>query len=131
MAKVVDLERRKVDKLADQIERQLAGLPPMSHLLVPITEVEDPQRWRRAARLAAHRLGWRVATGVSRHGFVWLTDMIPEDTNRRVWRGPSRTGGARIPRSVRRRRFDAAHESVAQAPNTRHSGRPLAIGERS
>ncbi|HEX2699211.1 MAG TPA: hypothetical protein VHM89_03280 [Acidimicrobiales bacterium] len=75
MAKVVDLERRKVDKLADQIEQQLAVLPPMSHLHVPISEVEDPQRWRRAARLAAHRLGWRVATGVSRHGFVWLTDI--------------------------------------------------------
>ena len=74
MAKIVDLERRRVDKLADQIERQLAGLPPMSHLHVPISEVEDPQRWRRAARIAAHRLGWRVATGVSRHGFVWLTD---------------------------------------------------------
>lgn len=75
MAKVVDLERRRVDKLADQIERQLAVLPPMSHLHVPISEVDDPQRWRRAARLAAHRLGWRVATGVSRHGFVWLTDI--------------------------------------------------------
>jgi hypothetical protein len=75
MAKVVDLERRKVDKLAEQIERQLAGLPPMSRLHVPIAEVEDPGRWRRAARLAAHRLGWRVATGVSRHGFVWLTDV--------------------------------------------------------
>jgi len=75
VAKVVDLERRKVDKLADEIERQLAGLPPMSHLHVPLSEVEDPQRWRRAARLAAHRLGWRVATGVSRHGFVWLTDV--------------------------------------------------------
>ena len=37
MAKVVDLERRRVDKLADQIECQLAGLPPMSHLHVPIS----------------------------------------------------------------------------------------------
>lgn len=75
MGKVVDLERLKVDKLADQIEGQLATLPPMSHLHVPLSEVEDPERWRRAARLAAHRLGWRVATGVSRHGFVWLTDI--------------------------------------------------------
>ena len=75
MAKVVDLERRKVDKLADQIEQELAGLPPMSRLHVPLSDVEDPERWRRAARLAAHRLGWRVATGVSRHGFVWLTDV--------------------------------------------------------
>lgn len=75
MARVVDLERRRVDKLAEQIERQLAVLPPMSSLQVPISEVGDPQRWRRAARLAARRLGWRVATGVSRHGFVWLTDI--------------------------------------------------------
>lgn len=75
MARVVDLERHRVEKLAAQIERQLAGLPPMSRLHVPLSEVDDPQRWRRAARLAAHRLGWRVATGVSRHGFVWLTDV--------------------------------------------------------
>lgn len=72
MAKIVDSERRRVDKLADQIERQLAGFPPMSHLHVPISDVKSPQRWRRAARIAAHRLGWRVATGVSQHGFVWL-----------------------------------------------------------
>lgn len=74
MARVVDLERHRVEKLAAQIGRQLAGLPPMSRLHVPLAEVDDPERWRRAARLAAHRLGWRVATGVSRHGFVWLTD---------------------------------------------------------
>lgn len=57
MAKIVDLERRRVDKLADQIERELAGLPAMSHMHVPISDVEDPQRWRRAARIAARRLG--------------------------------------------------------------------------
>lgn len=75
MGKLVDFERFKVDQLADQIEGQLAKLPPMSHLHVPLSEVEDPERWRRAARVAARRLGWRVATGVSRHGFVWLTDI--------------------------------------------------------
>ena len=57
VARVVDLERHRVEKLAARIGRRLAALPPMSRLHVPLSEVDDPERWRRAARLAAHRLG--------------------------------------------------------------------------
>jgi hypothetical protein len=56
VARVVDLERHKVERLAAQIERQLADLPPMSRLHVPLSEVDDPQRWRRAR--GWRRTGW-------------------------------------------------------------------------
>lgn len=74
MAKIVSLEQRKTEELAAVLERHMAPLAPMGSLQVPVAKVPDVERWRRAARLAARRLGWRVRTGVSR-GYVWLVDI--------------------------------------------------------
>ena len=65
MAKVVDLERVRVEQLARELTPHLRE---REQLVVRVAEVEDVDRWRRAARRAGRSLGWRVATGVSHDG---------------------------------------------------------------
>jgi hypothetical protein len=79
VAKVVDIERVRVDRLAADllpaIRDAFAG-PGM--LKVSTADVEDVERWRRAARSCARQLGVTCSTSVSADGsFVWIVDTSP------------------------------------------------------
>lgn len=79
MAKVIDIERVRVDRLADDllplIRHAFAG-PGM--LKVSTADIEDVDRWRRAARACARQLGVTCSTSVSADGsFVWIVDTSP------------------------------------------------------
>ncbi len=79
MAKVVDIERVRVDRLADEllpaIRDAFAG-PGIYN--VSTKGVEDVERWRRAARACARELSVTCSTSVSADGsFVWIVDTSP------------------------------------------------------
>ena len=79
MAKVVDIERVRVDRLAADllplIRDAFAG-PGM--LKVSTADMEDVERWRRAARACARKLGVSCRTSVSADtSFVWIVDTSP------------------------------------------------------
>lgn len=79
MAKVVNIERVRVDRLAADllplIRDAFAG-PGM--LKVSTADIEDVERWRRAARACARELGVACSTSVSADGsFVWIVDTSP------------------------------------------------------
>ncbi len=69
---VDELERQRTERLV---------LVLMEHLQrdrgvnVAVELIDDIDRWRRAARIAGHRLGIPVRTGVSRDGStVWVSE---------------------------------------------------------
>jgi hypothetical protein len=61
-ATVVDLGRRRIERLADELEPFLRR----GHAVVEVDRVPSADEWRAAARLAARRNGWQVRTGMSR-----------------------------------------------------------------
>ena len=63
--KVRDLERQRVERLADEL---LPELREHGLIITPVADIEDVDRWRAAARRAARRLGARVRTGTTRQG---------------------------------------------------------------
>lgn len=76
VGKVVDLEERKARALADHL---LPVLRDRGSLLVDAADIEDCERWRRAARIAGRRLGVRVRTGVTGGGErVWAASLDHE-----------------------------------------------------
>lgn len=79
MAKVVDIERVRVDRLAADLlplVRDAFAGPGM--LKVATADIEDVERWRRAARACARTLGVSCSTSVSGDGsFVWIVDTSP------------------------------------------------------
>jgi len=84
VAKVVDIERVRVDRLADEllpaIREAFAG-PGM--LKVSTADVDDVDRWRRAARACARRIGVPARTAVSTDGSsVWIVDESPPSSSR-------------------------------------------------
>jgi hypothetical protein len=84
MGRVVNIESRKVERLADDL---LPVLRDRGTLVADTTTLEDVDRWRRAARLVGRRLGWRMRTGKSRDGSrVWAASQDYEltDADRRV-----------------------------------------------
>ena len=79
MTKVVDIERVRVDRLAADllpaIREAFAG-PGM--LKVSTADIDDVDRWRRAARACVRQLGVTCSTSVSADGlFVWIVDTSP------------------------------------------------------
>jgi len=69
VARVVDLERERVERLADKLAPVLRE---RGAVVVDVAELESMERWRRAARRAGRLLGWRMRTGISRDGRrVW------------------------------------------------------------
>jgi hypothetical protein len=79
VAKVVDIERIRVDRLADEllpaIREAFAG-PGIYKAAT--ADIEDVERWRRAARGCARKLGVSCSTSVSADGsFVWIVDTSP------------------------------------------------------
>lgn len=79
MAKVVDIERVRVDRLAADLlplVRDAFAGPGM--LKVATADIEDVDRWRRAARACARKLGVSCSTSVSVDGtFAWIVDTSP------------------------------------------------------
>lgn len=71
--RVVELERARVERLAEEIAGQLrAGY---GSVLRRSDAVDDVDRWRRAARRAGRILGVPIRTGVSIDGApVWAVD---------------------------------------------------------
>jgi hypothetical protein len=65
---VHDLERRRVQQLARDLSPTLRE---HGQVVVTMTDLADVDRWRRAARLAAHGLGWHVRTGVTVGAAAW------------------------------------------------------------
>jgi hypothetical protein len=60
--KVRDLEGRRVERLAEALTPELRD---RGQLLIRLDELDDVERWRRAARRAVRRLGWHARTGVT------------------------------------------------------------------
>ena len=79
MAKVVDIERVRVDRLAADLLpaiRDAFGGPGVYK--VSTAGIEDVDRWRRASRSCARELGVSCSTSVSADGsFVWIVDTSP------------------------------------------------------
>ncbi len=79
MPKVVDIERVRVDRLAAELLpsiRDAFGGPGIYKAAT--AEIEDVERWRRAARACARQLGVSCSTSVSADGsFVWIVDTSP------------------------------------------------------
>ena len=72
---VVDLEAVRVERLAEEIADSMSATGSMR---VAVVDVEDVDRWRRAARRAGRLLGWHIRTGASSE-WVWATseDWLP------------------------------------------------------
>jgi hypothetical protein len=73
--RVVDIEAVRVGRLANELIEHLCATGSVH---AELADVEDLDRWRRAARRAARLLGWRVRTGVSAER-VWAAseDWLP------------------------------------------------------
>ena len=69
--RVVDLERERTRRLSSDIERELR-LTGARTLVATLDEVENLDRWRRAAVVAAHRMGHRART------YVWGQEVAVE-----------------------------------------------------
>jgi hypothetical protein len=59
---VVDLEAVRVQRLAEELSGELQAV---GAVWAPVEEIDDIDRWRRAARRAGRSVGWRLRTGVS------------------------------------------------------------------
>jgi hypothetical protein len=59
---VVHLEAVRVQRLAEELSGELQAV---GAVWAPAEEIDDIDRWRRAARSAGRSLGWRVRTGIS------------------------------------------------------------------
>ena len=65
MAKVVALEKAKVERLAQEL---VPALREQGYAVANTADLESVEVWRKAARRACRILGWRVFTQVSRDG---------------------------------------------------------------
>jgi hypothetical protein len=82
VGRVVDLEAQRVEQLAVELA---PVLPERGVVVANIADLENVDRWRRAARRAGRLLGWSVRTGVTSDGArVWAAS---DD-----WPGPARRG---------------------------------------
>src|SRR4051794_31329162 len=64
---VVDLDAVKVGRLAKHLAIDLVA---SGTARAAVADLDDVDRWRRAARSAGRSLGWSLRTGVSA-GWVW------------------------------------------------------------
>ena len=81
-ARVVDLEREKTRRLARDIERELRNSGDRE-FAVDVGAVEDVSRWRRAAIMAAHRMGHRASTYLWRGEWRVELDLPVTEAERR------------------------------------------------
>lgn len=69
MGRVIDLERQRVETLALDL---VPLLQERGSMWVATSEVDNVERWRRAARRAGRLLGWHMRTGLTADGeLVW------------------------------------------------------------
>jgi hypothetical protein len=78
MGEPISLENRRTDLLADVLDQRIA--PDADFFVQPIGEIDDLDRWRRAARLVGQRRGWTTRTGVNDR-CVWVVDEKMFDGN--------------------------------------------------
>jgi hypothetical protein len=72
---VVDLRKRRIERLADELAPHLLHGP----VIVEVDHIDSVEEWRAAARVAARRRGWKVRTGMSRgNGRVFAVRVDPE-----------------------------------------------------
>ena len=62
-SKVVDLRKRRIERLAVDLARELVS---KTYLIVEVDQLDSVDEWRAAARLAARQRGWQVRTGFGR-----------------------------------------------------------------
>lgn len=65
MAKVVALEKARIERLAQEL---VFALREQGYAVAKTADLESVEVWRKAARRAGRILGWRVFTQVSTHG---------------------------------------------------------------
>jgi hypothetical protein len=81
-ARVVDLERAKTRRLARDIERELRNSGDRV-FAIDVGAVEDVSRWRRAAIMAAHRMGHQASTYLWRGEWRVALDIPVSEAERR------------------------------------------------
>ncbi len=86
MGRVVDIERVKLDRLADELLPAIrVAFAGQGVYRMSTVGIDDVARWRRAARACARELGLRCSTGVSADGsFVWIVDTSPATFQQQV-----------------------------------------------
>lgn len=82
-SKVIDLRRRRIERLADDLARELVS---KTYLIVEVDELDSVDEWRAAARLAARQRGWQVRTGFGRGRQQVFAVRVDPDAERR-WTG--------------------------------------------
>lgn len=79
MGTVVSIQKRRTERLADAIEQTLM-INGGYGFIENAAEVDDPRLWRRAAVVAAHRLGYRATTWADeQHLVVVINRPITDD----------------------------------------------------
>ncbi len=102
MGRVVDLEAAKVDALA---RRLLPVLRDRGSLAEAVDQLENVERWRKAARRAARSLGWRIRTGITPDGScVWAASEDYPVSESQMREAMSRMSTAGYPHTAVRRR---------------------------
>ena len=71
MGSPINLEARRTADLVNTLDEHIA--PGADCFVQPIDEIENPERWRQAARIVGKRRGWRTRTGVNDR-CVWMAD---------------------------------------------------------
>ncbi len=86
MSKVVDLERVRMQRLADELMPFIAeAFAGQGIYKVGVADVENVDRWRRAAKACARKLGVTARTSLSTDGAsVWIVDTSPATLPERV-----------------------------------------------
>ncbi len=82
-AKVVNLQRERERRLAEQLAPMLEG----SYAVVLASSLDSVEEWRAAARIAGRVNGWRVRTGFTGDGErVWAVrdDLEPDEHDLRA-----------------------------------------------
>lgn len=79
--KVIDLRKRRVERLAVDLARELVST---TYLIVEVDELDSVDEWRAAARLAARQRGWKVRTGFGQTGQQVFAVRV-DDEAERAW----------------------------------------------
>jgi hypothetical protein len=82
-SKVTDLRKRRIERLAVDLARELVS---KTYLIVEVDDLDSVDEWRAAERLAARQRRWQVRTGFGRtRQQVFAVRVDPEAESR--WAG--------------------------------------------
>ncbi len=79
-SKVTDLPKRRIERLAVELARELVAT---SYVIVEVDELDSVDEWRAAARLAARRCGWKVRTGLGNTHEQVFAARVDDEAERR------------------------------------------------